>query len=215
MAIGLGRIHRVQKSLIVASSGIGTVRRPSRRAFLQGGAALATGTVLGCSNISDEDVAYIVEALVVAAADIVGVYLIGVPVGTMAAGAVRTVSAADSDNPNPSVVDVQYESSQGTGQVYDFQGLPKNSDAQGHISMDTQGPGWVQRLNTINETIEYVELIADDGSSVKPTYQGQSGFLSSPWRPGEDLHLTGVPAKFYSQLFYQTQKGNQGHLALT
>lgn len=56
---------------------------------------LAAGAIVGCKNIADEDIAYIVEGLAVAAADILGVYLIGVPVGDMVAGAVRTISAAN------------------------------------------------------------------------------------------------------------------------
>lgn len=215
MITGVAKIHRVRDSLIVASSGTGIVRPLGRRAFLKAGGLLAAGAIVGCKNIADEDIAYIVEGLAVAAADILGVYLIGVPVGDMVAGAVRTISAADSGNANPSAVDVQYESSQGSGQIYDFSGMPKNSDTQGHVSMDTQGKGWVQRLNTIDEAIEYVELIADDGTSVKPTYQGQSGFLASKWLPGEDIHLTGVLEKVYSQMFYQTKSGKKGYLSLS
>lgn len=222
-AMGIGRVVDVAQRECNASNerlnfaGRKMVRPVGRRLFMQASGLIAASTVCGCEDESDN---YILAAVAVAVADIAGVYLIGVPVGTLVAGAVTTVKAADSGRSTPDDIDVRYDapSSQGVGTVthHDYSGMPRTSDRKGKVSMDAQGKGWVQTQNTTDESIEYVKLIADNGAEILPTNKGLSGFLDDNWEAGDDLYLTGVPENYnYSRLFFQTTTGKQGYINLT
>lgn len=228
--MGVGRIRTGGRELgndINASVPFGgrqMVRPVGRRLFMQASGLVAVSALGACGDDrgDSEDYSYILEALAVAAADIVGVYLIGVPVGTMVAGAVKVVKAADGGDPQPTGVNVSYSSmaSQGNGMVteYDFPGMGRSSDKKGKASMDTQGAGWVQVQNTTDDTIEYVKLLRKSKAEVLPTNKGMSGFLNRTWEPGEDLYLTGLPpydaTDPYTTLIFQTTKGQQGTIHL-
>lgn len=219
---------------------------PNRRQFLQAGSAIATSHLLGCSsdggacNNKSENWTYILEMLAIVAIDAVSIYFVGAPLvplnsaTSMQAGSRSmsggsspgcsdsTYSASSSAPSSMSDLSVIYspsgdviESSHGMAQPLKAV-MPRNSMTRGKLAMDIQGTSWSARHNTADATIEHVELLADDGSSIIPGASGGVPLVSSQnlWLPYEDLYVTGLPNKRYPQLAYQTTTGKRGYLPL-
>lgn len=179
---------------------------------------MAVAMAVGCDENGEcsDECAYIIKGLVVAAADLVGVYLIGVPVGTLVSGASKDINAATSGEAQPDHVDVKYEtkSDQGIGQIFDFSDMPKASNKEGKLLMDTQGKKYIHTNNPIGDSIKHVTLYGDDNIPVLPTNKGFSGFMRDSWRPGEDIYFTGLPVKQYTHIDYITTNDTNGTIYL-
>lgn len=221
--MGVGRVIHVERSLIVPSERRGRrIHLPNRRHFLQLSGAVVAGSLIGCSGSGggsggdgDTDWSYIIGALAVAAADILGVYFCGVPVGTIAKGAVETIDAAESNDPRPSTVDIRHEPSpsQGMGDLVSYN-MPRVSDAKGVSTIDLSGIQWVQLANPHGDDIEHVTLLTADGSEVLPQNAGMKGQLPDRWRPGADLYMVGLPMADFKKVKFQTTSGKTGEIPL-
>lgn len=178
----------------------------TRRAVLVAGAATVTRSLVGC----DSTVGYIAEAIAIAAADLVSVYFTGVPIGTLVAGTIHSIQAANASGSTPSPsssLPLKYQNSM-TQEPFDFSNLSARGEGA-LMSMSTDGPHSHSALNDTGEDIDFVKLVKDDGT-FDEVNSAKNGFLfAQKWLSNHDLHLTGLTTR-YAKIYYQTVNGRKG-----